>query len=249
MARLVRRTRGDIIRMGRPPCPLNPMASILCSGVRGLTTRRSWPWSVAVTMLLVLAAASIGAQPPVRQVLILQSTERGNLTLDQFTAVFRVELERIARSPVNLVQVVVGETGLVDPADEAIVAFIQATFAKQKPDLVMAIAGPAAQFGRKYRRLLFPDVPLLFAAVDRQVLDATPRGANEAAVAVANDLPKTIEGILQLRPQTRQVFMLVGSRDTSKFWHRVLEEQFKRFDGRVNFIWSDDLSLPEIVRR
>src|SRR6185503_4716915 len=123
--------------MGRLPCPLNPMASILCSGVRSLTTRRSWLWSAALAMLLVLSAGSIGAQPPVRQVLVLQSTERGNLTLDQFTAAFRVELERIAASPVNLVQVVVGATGLVDPPDDAVVAFIQSTFAKQKPDLVM----------------------------------------------------------------------------------------------------------------
>jgi signal transduction histidine kinase len=160
-----------------------------------------------------------------------------------------VELDRIAATPVNLVQVVVGARGLVDPPDEAVIAFIRSTFANQKPDLVMTIAGPAAQFARKYRPSLFPDTPLLLAAVDRQVVGAAPLRADEAAVMVAQDFSQRIADILALEPQTSQVFMVVGARETAKFWHVELERQFKRFEGRLTFVWSDDMSLQEIVRR
>ena len=80
-----------------------------------------------------------------------------------------------------------------------------------KPDLIVTMAGPAAVFARRYRRLLFPDTPLLFAAVDQRWLADAPLGENETAVAVVNDFPRVLEDILHVLPQTRQVFMVMGS--------------------------------------
>ena len=61
----------------------------------------------------------------------------------------------------------------------------------------MTAAGPAATFARKYRQQLFPDTPLVFAAVDRRVLGDAPLGKNETAVPVDNDFPQLIDDILQ----------------------------------------------------
>ena len=46
----------------------------------------------ALAFWLVLCAASSDAQPVVRQVLVLQSVDRGNLPIDRFTGNFRVDL-------------------------------------------------------------------------------------------------------------------------------------------------------------
>ena len=113
----------------------------------------------------------------------------------------------------------------------------------------MSVGGPAALFARTYRQRLFPDTPLLFASVDKRYLGATPLADNEAVVAVDNEFSRTIETILQLLPQTRQVVMVVGAGQLGQFWHRELENEFKRFHDRLTFIWFDDLSLPEILRR
>ena len=43
--------------------------------------------------------------------------------------------------------------------------------------------------------------------------------------------------------------MIMGSGQLGQSWHRELETQFKRFRDRVTFVWSDDLSLAEILRR
>ena len=110
------------------------------------------------------------AQPAVRQVLVLQSFDRGNLVIDHFTGNFRVELDQRAGEPVNVVQVVVGPTGFVGAPEQAVVDYIRSTFAdRPKPDLIVTVAGPAAVFARKYRQQLFPDTPLLFASVDRAI--------------------------------------------------------------------------------
>ena len=71
----------------------------------------------------------------------------------------------------NVVQVVVGETGFIGAPERAVVDYIRSIFAAgPNPDLIMTTAGPAALFARKYRQQLFPDTPLLFAAVDERFL-------------------------------------------------------------------------------
>ena len=199
---------------------------------------------------LVVCGPSIEAQPPVQQVLVLQSFDHGNLTLDHFTSNFRVDLDQRTGRPVNVVQVVVGPTGFVGAPEEAVVDFIRSTFAdRPKPDLIVTIAGPAAAFARKYRPQLFPETPLLLAALDQRFLRDAPMGENDTAVAGFNDYPRLLDDMLRLLPQTRQVFVVIGSGGFGRFWRRQVEDEFRRFQDRLTLIWSNDLSYPEILRR
>ena len=204
----------------------------------------------ALVAVLVIGAASSEAQSPVKQVLMLQSLDRGNLVLDHFTGEFRVSLDQRVGKPVNVVQVVVGPTGFVGAPEQAVVDYIRSMYAdRPPPDLIVTVGGPAAVFARKHRRELFPGTPLLFASVDQRCLRGAPLGENETAVAVVNDFPRLIDDILRVLPETRQVFMVIGSGAIGRFWRRELETEFARFRDRVTFVWSDELSLPDILRR
>src|SRR6185503_4178700 len=79
--------------------------------------------------LLMIGAASSEAQSPVKQVLLLQTFDRGNLVLDHFTGEFRLGLDQPAGRPLNVVQVVVGPRGFVGAPDQAIVDYIRSMFA------------------------------------------------------------------------------------------------------------------------
>jgi signal transduction histidine kinase len=200
--------------------------------------------------LMVIAAASSDAQRAPKQVLMLQSLHRGNLVLDQFIGDFRVQVDERVGESVNVVPMVVGPTGFVGAPNQAAVDYIRSLYAdRPPPDLVMSVGGPAAAFVRQYRRQLFPEAPLLFASVDERYLRNTPLTDNETAVAVVNDFPRLIDDILQVLPETKQVFMIVGSGSLGQFWRRVLEGEFTRFRDRLTFIWSDDLSLTDILGR
>jgi len=183
-------------------------------------------------------------------VLVLQSVNRGNRVIDEFTGSFRVELDRRVENPVNVIQVVVGPVGFGRASEHAVVEYIRSGFTDgPKPDLIMTVGGPAAIFARTHRQQLFPDTPLLLGAVDRRYLGDARLGDNDTAVPVDNEFSGVVDGILRLLPQTRQVFMVLGSGQIGQFWHRQLEEQFRRFHDRLAFVWWDDLSLPEILRR
>jgi len=204
---------------------------------------------VVLIGLLLLVAASGEAQPEARQILVLQSSNRGNLSLDSFFANFHVDLEERA-GEVNVVQVVVGPSGFVVAPELAIVDYIRSTFVNHSPpDLIVTIGSPAAAFARKYRRQIFPDTPLLLASIDEQHLREAPLGDNETAVAVVNDLPQLVDDILRLLPETRQLFMVMGPGPQGTFWRRELEDQFARFRDRLTFLWANDLSFQEVVRR
>ena len=199
---------------------------------------------------MVLGAASSDAQPAVRQVLLLQSLDRGNMPIDRFTANFRVDLSEGLGAPVNITQISVATSGLVGAPEQAVVDYIRSVFAdRAKPDLIVAIAGPASAFARKHREQLFPDTPLLFAAVDQRYLGEVPLGENESAVAVVNDYSRLVEDILQVLPETRQVFVVTGAGPIGQFWRRELENDFKRFHDRLTFIWSEDLTFQDVLRR
>ena len=89
----------------------------------------------------------------------------------------------------------------------------------------------------------------MFASVDQRILGDAPLGKNETAVAVVNDFPQVIDDILQVLPRTKQVFVVTGAGPIGRFWRRELENEFQRFHKRLTFVWSDNLSLAEILRR
>ena len=159
--------------------------------IRRSGARRRWPCVALTGVLLLLGTASSEAQQVTRQVLLLQSLDRGNLPVDQFTGNFRVELDQRAESPVNVIQIMVGPIGFVAASEQAVVDYIRSTFVDNRdPDLIVSVGGPAAVFARKHRQQLFPDAPLLFASVDQRYLGDAPPEEKETAVAIANDYPR-----------------------------------------------------------
>jgi signal transduction histidine kinase len=211
-------------------------------------TQRTGRAAACSGLLVLLFAAS--SEAAMRHVLVLQSLERGNLTLDNFTHAFRAFLDERVPDTVRVTQFVVQPSGLDEIPEQAIIEFLRSAYANgPDPDLVITAGSPAAAFARKHRDQLFPKSPLLFAAVDQRFLLGAPLAANETAVAVHNDMPGRVDDILRLFPQTSTMFMVSGGGPLGRFWHRELERDFQRFEPRIKFVWSDEASLAELLQR
>lgn len=215
------------------------------------TMKIRFPLSAASLLLLLIVCQPAHAQEPQeRRVLLLQSLDRGNLTMDELTGRFRLALERRSPVPVTVMQAVVNPSGFAATPEQPIVDYLSSTYVNEhKPDLVVTIGGPAATFARKHRARLFPDSPLLFAAVDERFLSDRPLTDTETAVASALDVTIIVDDILRLLPDTSTVFVVTGSGPLGRFWRREMERDFQRFKGRVSFIWSDEMDYSEILER
>jgi PAS domain S-box-containing protein len=190
------------------------------------------------------------AAAQVRQVLMLQSFDRGVITLDAFTDNFRVALAERSADTVTYVQFIVNPAGFEESPDQAIVGYLKSAFAdRPRPDLIVTIGGPAAAFARKYRQSLFPETPLLYAAFDARFLAGQPLAPNEAAIGVKNDMAAIVDDMLRLFPRTSTVFMVMGSGELGRAWHDDLEREFQRFTKQIKFVWSDEMTYAEILRQ
>jgi signal transduction histidine kinase len=199
------------------------------------------------------APAGVAAAVPtsaVRNVLLLQSFERGFRVIDRFTETFQSELASRAAVPVTISQFVVNPAGFATAPDAASIEFLRTAFVnRQKPDLVVTAGGPAATFARRYRQELFRDTPFLFTAVDTRYLEDAPLAGNETAVTVSSDYASVVEDALRVLPDTKTVMVVTGAGTLGQFWRSQLTPDLQRFGTRLTFIWSDTLSYDDMLRR
>jgi signal transduction histidine kinase len=192
-------------------------------------------------------AASAAAQPAARQVLLLNSFGRAPHTFH--TQVFRTELARRSPQPLNFLEVSIEPAPFRSNSEAGpVVDYLRATVVGHHLDLVVAVGGPAAGFAQKYKQELFPETPLLLAAVDARVVQE-PMSANEIAVAGALDFTRAVEGMLAVLPETTTVFVVIGGSEFERFWRGELARELERFKDRLTFVWLNELSFVDILAR
>jgi PAS domain S-box-containing protein len=188
-----------------------------------------------------------GAEP--RRVLLVHSFGREFAPFDTFSGNFRTELVRQAPQAVDIYEVSLESARFSDnPQEGPIVDYLLALFAGRRLNLVVPIGGPAVRFAQKYRQQLFPATPMLLAA-DQRHLQKASLTTNDTVVAVIIDLPRAVENILRLLPQTTHVFVVVGHSPLEQFWLGEMRREFQPFTNRVTLVWLNELSLAEMLKR
>jgi hypothetical protein len=118
--------------------------------------RFSRPAACVLLLILVVAlAAPSAAQDEPKRILVLYSF--GREYFEGFGLELRTELARISTEPVELFEISLETARFPETtAEDPFVDYLHALFAERHPDLVIAVAGPAARFCVKYREELFP---------------------------------------------------------------------------------------------
>ena len=207
-------------------------------------------WRALLVVLLLCCPLSAVARGETRHVLVLSSTERPFAPQSSFADALVRDLIRSSREPIHLIEVSVQAARASGEAPDASMAQrIRSASGSHKLDLVMTIGGPAATFAQQFRHELFPATPMLVAGVDRRFVEQGTFTDNETTVDTQHDPAPMIDEILRLLPETRTVMVVVGSSQVEQFWLREMQREFRRFGGRLQFIWTNELSFDEIVER
>jgi hypothetical protein len=91
---------------------------------------------------------------------------------------------------------------------------------------------------------------LLITAADEKTFNASELTTNDATVPSLLELPKLIDNILQVRPDTKNIFFVIGASPLERFWIEGMRKAFQPFTTRVQFEWFNELPIDEIkVRR
>lgn len=122
-------------------------------------------------------------------------------------------------------------------------------YAEVPIDLVISTDDAAFIFLSRYRDELFPGVPVFFCGtnyLERETLANLPLffGITEEA-----DIEATLLSILDLLPDTEQVFVINDTTVTGRNVDRQIRQAIDKLSHSLSFTVWDDISMPDIITR
>jgi signal transduction histidine kinase len=90
---------------------------------------------------------------------------------------------------------------------------------------------------------------MVFTAVEQRRVQFSVLTELDTVVAVKHDLPAVIENILRVLPGTKNVTVINGTSPLERFWLEEMKREFRPFEGRVEFTWTNTLSFDDIMKR
>src|SRR5271167_332068 len=207
--------------------------------------------SLGATVLLILNLAgttAAGQAPaPVQRVLVLYSDERllpANIIVDEairaaFAAATKKRVEfyseflDVARFP--------GEEQQQRQGD-----FFRGKYRERPPDLVFAVSGGALVFLAEHRAQLFSGVPIVYCSFAGDPHADHLSDARIAEVTIPDCVAPTLEMMLHLHPDTRQVVVVSGSGPRDRRLADMFRQEMTTFRNRVAFSWLTNLSMEKL---
>jgi PAS domain S-box-containing protein len=210
-------------------------------------SRRFPAWLLAL-LLLIVATLGVSAATP-KRVLILDPFGRNVAPFTTAVSSFRTTLARELGEPVDIYELPLELTRFSGPEGETpLVTFVEGRLKAQSVDLVVSVGTAGMQFAARHRDQLFPNTPVLVLASEPRIMSPELLKTNATAVTQRVRLPSMVEDILQLRPQTTNIVMVLGASALERFWAEQCRREFQVFTNRVGFTWVNDLTLEQILK-
>src|SRR5215470_15091602 len=194
-----------------------------------------------------VCSATLAAEP--KRILVLHSFGRDVKPWSEYSKSIRTELLRQSPWPMEIIDQSLLTSRSADENPEVPFAeYLRALFAKHPLDLIVSIGAPAAAFVQRHRQQLFATTPMVFTAVEQRRVQYSSLTANDAVVAVGINYLATIENILRVLPDTKNVTVIVGTSPIEKFWLEEIGREVKPLANRIALTWTNDLSFEDILK-
>ena len=117
----------------------------------------------------------------------------------------------------------------------------------RRPDLIVAVMGPALGFLLRHGDDAFPAVPIVFCGADAADIQGTTLPGNVTGILVQRAFAPTIDVLLRLQPETRRIVAVGGTSAFDRHLMAQARSQFQAFEQRVTFEYLTDLPLSDLL--
>ena len=205
--------------------------------------------SLGLLVLAFIAASAVGAEEP-KRVLMVHSFGSTAPPFTTHSTAFETALTEAMGRRVDLDEVSLDMARYAQAdMEEPFVELMLKRLAKWTPDLVVPIGSPAGRFVARNRDRLFPQTPVIYTGMDKRTLPPDAFRDNATFVGEDFDLAGLVEDILQLKPDTNNIVVVLGATPLERYWTAHFQKAFEPFTNRVNFTWTNDLSFDELLDR
>ena len=212
--------------------------------VRALNRRLAF-----VALLLAMVPVSAGAQAPAKRVLVVYSHEREMAMYVGFDRALRASLESGGARPIEFYTEYLDLMRFAEPLQrQKAVDYFRVKYSGPRIDLIVTVGSLAYDFILEHGEATFPDIPVVFASVNATRLAQTTLRENITGVGVKRDVRQTLDLLMAVQPDTRQIIVPVGSSATEKTWALETRELFRPYETRVRIEYLSGLSMDAMLR-
>jgi PAS domain S-box-containing protein len=122
-------------------------------------------------------------------------------------------------------------------------------YEKERFDVIIACDNDAFNFVSKYRKTLFPGVPVVFCGINNFTNSMVWDPAQVTGVVEETDIRSTLEVALKLFPKTRQIVVIDDKTTTGVAVKQELLNIAPQFMDRVKFEFLEDFDVTELKQQ
>jgi signal transduction histidine kinase len=132
--------------------------------------------------------------------------------------------------------------------EESIAHYLQTKYASQKVDVALAAGYAGLMFAIKHGPAIFGAAPVVFVGVEQSRIAGLRLPPGFTGVTHFDDVRGTLEGALQLQPDTTQVAVVAGTAPDDEYWLQHDRAIFDQMAARVRFRYLTDLPMLALLR-
>ena len=132
---------------------------------------------------------------------------------------------------------------------QLLINLLRHKYAASQPDLVITVYNMAFDFMRTHGSDLFPEVPVVFAGVEKKFIKTRKLGPNITGVISVPNYAETLGLALRLHPDTQHVAVVSGAGKIGRTWSMNAMHAFQPYRDRVDFIDITGLPMPAILEK
>jgi signal transduction histidine kinase len=133
--------------------------------------------------------------------------------------------------------------------DSLVAEFYRSKYAGLKPDLIIAVMETPLDFLLRYGDTMFPRVPIVFASIDASTIKGKTLPGNVTGVLLKRTYSPTLEVVLRLQPETRNVFVVGGAAPFDRFLQTFVRRDLQPFEGRVGINYLFGMTMDDLLKR
>jgi signal transduction histidine kinase/ABC-type uncharacterized transport system substrate-binding protein len=132
---------------------------------------------------------------------------------------------------------------------KALIDIYKKKYGDKKIDLILASDNNAFDFLLEHKNEIFGETPVVFSGVngfDKNMLEGKK---GFTGVAEQFSAKETVETILKLQPDVKEIFIINDYLNTGRAWERDIKKALQGYDKRVKLTYSDNLTLQELKKK
>eukprot|EP01022_Parablepharisma_sp_SALTPOND_P028981 TRINITY_DN7219_c0_g3_i1.p1 TRINITY_DN7219_c0_g3~~TRINITY_DN7219_c0_g3_i1.p1 ORF type:complete len:918 (-),score=81.84 TRINITY_DN7219_c0_g3_i1:4597-7197(-) len=132
---------------------------------------------------------------------------------------------------------------------EALVDIYKKKYGNKKIDLILATDNNAFDFLVKNRDEIFGEIPVVFSGVNGFDMGMLEDKKAFTGVAEQFSAKETVETILKLQPDVKEIFIINDYLNTGRAWESDIKKALQGYDKKVKLIYNDNLTLQELKKK